>query len=490
MNVNTVPARNASAALMKAAGICIKNGHSLERAQDLIQRWSEKVGGNFSPFEVKQAVNVAYKSVQKESDLNEMDVEKIVQKMNERYAFLTGPSKIIDIKEMTYQSKEMMRDRYADTAVHLGQDERAKPVTHFHAWFDSKSRRKHLDLTFQPGAGLIVNDRLNTWRGWGAAPKTGDITPWIKLLDYLFGPETAERRWIEQWIAYPLQHPGTKLSTAIVIWSRTQGVGKSLLGETVSRLYGAHGKTITAVELHHKFNTWSKDALFVLGEENAGSDRRADADRLKHLITGETVQVEQKFVDMKEQRNMMNFMFTSNHSDAFHLESRDRRFFVWGIDSDPLEQSFYQNFIQWRGSDSGLSSLVQHLLEVDLSGFDPNGRAPDTDAKYKMIEESRTDVERFVVDLLGDDCIDSHIGAEVVSLQDLVDRFRRDYMDVRMNVTAMARALRSQTAYEQNRISYGRSRLKVVSLRRHEYWATQDNADWAAEYAKGKKKLA
>ena len=82
---------------------------------------------------------------------------------------------------------------------------------------------------------------------------------------------------------------GTKLNTAVVMWSVQQGVGKTLIGDTIGRLYGDNFRTISAVELHDRRNEWAKGCQFVLGEENASSDHRADANMLKHFITGETI---------------------------------------------------------------------------------------------------------------------------------------------------------------------------------------------------------
>ncbi|MFZ0630231.1 MAG: hypothetical protein WA374_09135 [Acidobacteriaceae bacterium] len=37
-------------------------------------------------------------------------------------------------------------------------------------------------------------------------------------------------------MAYPLQYPGTKLYSAVVLWTAQQGVGKSLLGYTMQQI--------------------------------------------------------------------------------------------------------------------------------------------------------------------------------------------------------------------------------------------------------------
>ena len=41
-------------------------------------------------------------------------------------------------------------------------------------WLNHKDRRQYAGLTFSPGKELVINDRLNLWRGWGVQPKAGD----------------------------------------------------------------------------------------------------------------------------------------------------------------------------------------------------------------------------------------------------------------------------------------------------------------------------
>ena len=485
--VNGVVVGKRNTELARFVGHCLSNGFDADKTTDLSIRWNMKLSTPLNEHEVKRTVLSIFKTSGRKSKLSQVELDKIIIGMNESYAFLHDSSRIIRLEDRAIQTKEMMRDRYSNAIVVASEGDRTKRVTHFQAWSESQSRREHIGFTFQPGQGLIVDNHVNQWTGWGTPAAAGDIKPWEDMLDYLFGAGTVERRWIEQWIAYPLQHPGTKLSTAVVIWSSRQGVGKSLLGETVGRLYGRHTKTITATELHDKNNSWAEDALFVLGEENSGSDRRADSNRLKHLITGDTMFVHEKYQVARHVPNLLNFMFTSNHPDAFHLEIHDRRSFVWSIDALPKSAEFYKEFVSWRDSPEGISALMEHLLKVDLSGFDPCGHAPMTKAKGEMVEQSKTEIERWLTDVLTEDYIDHHLGADIVSLNDLVERYHREAGNGKTNTTALGKALRRQCAFQQKRVSAGKNRINVLSLRRHDHWRDQDGTDWSAEYMKGRK---
>ncbi|WP_166888590.1 primase-helicase family protein [Pantoea sp. Cy-639] len=76
-----------------------------------------------------------------------------------------------------------------------------------------------------------------------------------------------EYRFLLKWIAYPLQNPGAKMATAVVMFG-AEGPGKSLLWEKVVReIYGAYGTTIGQAQLESQFTGWQSRKLFALAEE-------------------------------------------------------------------------------------------------------------------------------------------------------------------------------------------------------------------------------
>ena len=73
-----------------------------------------------------------------------------------------------------------------------------------------------------------------SWPGWGVEPCKGDVTLWRELLDFLFhGADAAHREWFERWCAYPIQHPGAKMKSTLVIHG-PQGTGKNMFFEAFS----------------------------------------------------------------------------------------------------------------------------------------------------------------------------------------------------------------------------------------------------------------
>lgn len=439
------------------------------------------------PADVERKV-IAYlaavnRIAKKSAERAETAADKVVAILNKKYVWLSGPKAIFDLENRCIVKKDALKTHYANTSVMLMNGDKQKRSTHFDAWMHSADRREHVDVTFAPGGAPIVNDRINLWKRWAIAPVAGDVSPWNDLLNQLFGAGTPERTWAQQWFAYPIQNPGKKMNTAMVIWG-AQGIGKTMVAECVGKLYAGHFKTITDTLLKSKYNGWAHDALLVFGEEK-NHDQRAEANKLKQLVTGPTVFIEEKYRTAFECRNQMNFIFTSNHADALTLDDDDRRYFVWNAVTPKREAAFYEAIGTWVKSAKGLAALMDHMLHVDMTGFDPHGHAPMTKAKLAMIELSKSDLDQWMSDAMTDDYIDNHIRREIVTLAELVRVYQHDTGAVRTTPKAMSMALRKKHLdYAQDRISVRGKRVQVVTLRNHAKWAIQDRADWSCEFTK------
>jgi hypothetical protein len=263
-------------------------------------------------------------------------------------------------------------------------------------WLEWERRFELEKITYAPGQPQLVDACWNTWPGWGVTPRRGDVKPWHDLLDYVFRHEDpAVRRWFERWCAYPLQHPGTKLFCASVLWGTVHGTGKTLVGYTLRNIYGRNAVEIKDQDLRGGFNEWAENKQFVIGDEVTGSDRRAEADRLKGLITQEFIRINAKYVPSFTLPDCVNYYFTSNHPDAFFLEDTDRRFFIHEIIGSPMSAEFYARYDAWLRGD-GPAFLFDHLLNLDLGDFNPRAPAITTTAKKQMIVDNKSDLGMWV----------------------------------------------------------------------------------------------
>jgi hypothetical protein len=264
-------------------------------------------------------------------------------------------------------------------------------------WMQWEGRAIVDSVCYSPGDELIVNNnQLNVWEGWGVEPAKGDVSLFKELIDTMLeGADAGHKHWFMQWLAYPIQHPGTKMNTAVVVWSLMQGVGKSLLGYTMKGVYGSNWAEITNVELQDNRNSWAVNKQFVLGEEITAGATRESADLLKNMITGQTLSVDEKFVPRYTLKNCVNYYFTSNHPDAFFINAQDRRYFVHEI-KVKASPEFFKKYDRWYKTREAAAAIHWFLAHYDLSGFNPQGEAPKTEAHQAMVSAGKSELGSFV----------------------------------------------------------------------------------------------
>jgi hypothetical protein len=324
---------------------------------------------------------------------------KELHRLNTEVIYVNHPSMIVEFPKDDHPEGQpryrMMKpttftnERFANR-LHEQENAKGETVVRSAAvdWMKWNARANVDSVVYEPAADLIVGGvQLNLWEGWGATPIKGDVSPFLKLFHHMFSTLTdAERTWVMQWIAYPFQHAGAKMNTALIVWSLIQGSGKSLLGYTLMRIYGVNAAEVNKDQLQASFNAWAINKQFVMGEEITGGSGREVADILKNMITGREVTVNAKYTPTYTIRNCINYYFTSNHQDAFFMSDKDRRYFVHEVSVPNLPDSFFKEYDKWYRSQEGIAALFYYLLDVDLTGFNPAAEAPHTASRKEMID--------------------------------------------------------------------------------------------------------
>ncbi len=268
------------------------------------------------------------------------------------------------------------------------------------------------------------NVLCNLFGGWPISPKPGKCTALLSLLEYLCSGEDNREpvyQWILKWLAYPLQHPGAKMHSAIVVHG-PQGTGKSRFFEAYAKIFGPYGRVLGQEALEDKFNAdWAQAKLFILADEVlARQELYHIKNRLKGFITGDTIRVNPKNIAAHNERNQMNLVFLSNERQPLVLENDDRRHLVIWV-PPKLGDTFFDE-VNRELDDGGVEALYHYLLELDLGDFKPWTRPPMTDAKEDLIALGLSNEERFIrewraLELEGQDaeplpfcpCLGSHL---------------------------------------------------------------------------------
>jgi hypothetical protein len=272
----------------------------------------------------------------------------------------------------------------------------------------------------------------------------------------------------------------------VLIHGLAQGTGKTLIGYTLGRIHGKNFTEIDQGSLHGDFNEWAEGKTLVLGDEITGSDRRADADVLKRLITQQRVRVNKKFVPTYEVPDCCNFLFTSNHPDAFFLEDDDRRHFIHEVTAGPLPDVFYAEYGIWLDS-GGSSYLFDWLLSRDISEFNPAARAPRTQARDRMTLDTKSDLGAWIEHLKRDPDDLLMLGEQRLpgdlftsrQLHALYDPTGRTQVSINGIGRELRRAGFSQVAGGRPVEGHDGRRERYYAIRNADRWTTRDHIDAA-----------
>jgi len=409
--------------------------------------------------------------------------------LNERLCFVDALASVYDFEaKRFYKSKADLLFVFADRTYMVakaGDNNGFKEVNGAELWLKWKQKRRYKDLCYAPGEDSVVDDKVNMWAGWGCEPKQGNIKPFDDLLDYLFEGEDELRRWVEQWLAYPIQNPGAKNLTALLLHSQAQGVGKSFLGYIMGEIYGDNFSVIDHEALTSANNGYCVNKQMVLGEEITGGNSRANADRLKNMITRESIYVNIKYQPQYHIQDLCNWLLTSNHDDALFLEARDRRAVVHNISRPPKPFEWYDRIDKWR-ENGGPSYVFHHLLnDIDLSDYNPKRPAPSTAAKDDMIALSKSDLDLALITLRENP-------DKILRSVNLVNpcplltttqlrRFINDYTGGRSTLIAVSKALK-RAGFRQEKINAIDGCQRVWAVRDTQKLGRLDASEWVAIY--------
>lgn len=257
------------------------------------------------------------------------------------------------------------------------------------------------NVGFDPGL-TDTNISCNLWSGWPTEPKPGNFQMLLSVLHHMCSGENNAldlATWVIKWLAYPIQNPGAKMRTTLVLHG-PQGTGKNLFFEAVMAIYGQYGRVIDQSAVEDKFNDWASKKLFLIADEVvARSDLYHIKNKLKAFITGEWIRVNPKHMAPYEERNHVNLVFLSNERMPVVIEEDDRRHCV--IWTPPKKDAEFYKKVGEEIESGGIQALHHWLLSIDLGDFNEHAKPPMTTAKEELMALSKDSILRFYDDWIG-----------------------------------------------------------------------------------------
>jgi hypothetical protein len=278
------------------------------------------------------------------------------------------------------------------------------PVKKDHAdiWLNHAERRQYTKVVFKPGETTPA-EIYNLWQDFAYEPKQGDCSLYLNhVRDNICRGNEEHFKWLVNWMAYAVQHPNEQGHSAIVVFGK-KGVGKNIMAETFSRLWGAHGMTVNDQKrVTGNFNNHLRDkCVLVCDEAFFAGDPRQDR-VLKSLVTSDTITIESKGIDTVTVANLLRVIILGNDRQLVRATYDERRYFVLECGDDQRNNQEYFGALKKQlehNGGAGYSALLFHLLNVDLTGFNVR-KPPHTDELREQMQESTTDGMDVVREIL------------------------------------------------------------------------------------------
>lgn len=342
--------------------------------------------------------------------------------VSKQFAWDREAMNIFNIRTGRYVQKDRFSTHYANKFIDLGTAQKPKPVPLGQAWIQHHLRREATCILMAPNQPEDLPDgAINSWLGFDVEPTPGDIKPFIKLFKRQI-PNKQDRKYVLYWMANLFQNPAGRAFTSIVMWSRVQGTGKNLMWECIGNLFNDRHYTLVSQEVFDdSFTEWKANRVFVICDEVSSTEKRTTADRIKGWITSSSNAINTKNEPKFTQPNLIKYVFLSNHPDAVFLDDNDRRFFVVEVSQGRLPEQNAQEFVRWRDG-GGREALLYFLLNLDISNFNPMAPAPMSSAKQEMIEDNKSDFERWFENILNN--INQTIGREICSAEEISSQYK------------------------------------------------------------------
>lgn len=246
------------------------------------------------------------------------------------------------------------------------------------------------------------------------------------LISRVFGVEGSDEYQLGlDFCAWFLQYPELKCVIAPYIMSTNRGVGKSLLLNVLTRVFGVardgerQARMVKLDDLSGRFFNPTGCLLNIVDEVQFAVHRNMRQEtsqfwrHLKNLITADTVPVEIKGGGSFNVPNTAGLIMAGNKGGHFPIEELDRR--VWIIDNNPpiLERGTVDALFdivlrsgtlngsvkRQKGVDAIRFGLFNHSIKFGLDSI----RAPMSDLKLEMMKASMTDFEEWLHDYFLDE---------------------------------------------------------------------------------------
>ncbi len=216
---------------------------------------------------------------------------------------------------------------------------------------------------------------FNTWRGFTHEKYAGkhDQEGLDFILSFIYSlcnHDDTIYDYVIKWIANILQHPREKQT--VLVFISEQGVGKGRLFAMLEKIIGHCILIENTANLFGDFNSLTVNKLLVAIDE-AQNGSRMDHNRFKHLITEDTIAVNEKHKVQYTTNNFSKYMMFSNDPNCIKIEPGCRRFVIINSASTNIgDVAYFRRLSKLIDNIDSMNTLFKYLLTINLTDFAAN----------------------------------------------------------------------------------------------------------------------
>jgi len=258
-------------------------------------------------------------------------------------------------------------------------------------WRHQRNIKTYEKVDFLPYPRECHTNTFNTFAGLNADrivnDGTGEYQTFLDHINILVNKEADGFDYLVKWMAHLVQRPG-ELPRVSIVFKSEQGVGKNVFWELFAQHILGKEYMLQTAEMEKVVGRFSmvNNKLLVIMDETSGKDSFANSNKIKNLITAETIAWERKGIDGVDINNCGRYIIFSNNDTPVKIEMTDRRFVVYECSSDKRNnKEYFKHLVKSFKNENNVRAFYDYLMSIDIKDWDSINDRPITKA-YRDIQ--------------------------------------------------------------------------------------------------------
>lgn len=314
-------------------------------------------------------------------------------------------------------------------------DEKEKEFTSI--WFCDPQKRVHSCIQFAPPPAPLEPKAYNSFTGFAADlvpidvdDDSGSHELFLELLSLMARRDHLSFDYMLKFFAHLVQFPGDQ-STNVMMFLYSpdfvQGVGKSMFlsqfGQNIiGKKYFFETASYEDIVGGHAIGLLNK--LLVLFEEATQTATSKNRSSLYHAISGEFVNINEKYMRQKTLSNFVRIVSTTNWANAI---AAGRRFFATTCSFEKHQQpEYFAKYKLYMRVPANQRAIITYLRSIDLKDWHAEGSMPVTDIMEINAAVSAPPEALFLYSVCCD-MLNKNEAKRTVANTDLVESYIKKY---------------------------------------------------------------